>query len=78
MTDGFYLSVSADAPVCAQAEPVVYGVGKGEMVDIFCDVVANPATFNFAWSFNNSADFIRVPNSRVTVVNGTRYDCKSC
>ncbi len=65
--------VVSDVPVCSSAEPVVYGVGKGEMVDVFCDVVANPASFNFQWSFNNSADFIRVPPSRVVVVNGTRY-----
>lgn len=59
-------------PVCSNDEPVVYGVGKGEMVDVFCDVVSNPSTFNFEWSFNNSADFIRVPQSRVVIVNGTR------
>ena len=29
-------------PVCRNAEPVVLGVGNGEMVDVFCDVVANP------------------------------------
>jgi hypothetical protein len=58
--------------VCTKSEPVVYGVGKGEMVDVLCDVVANPSSFNFEWSFNNSADYIRVPPSRVVVVNGTR------
>ena len=29
--------------------------------------------FPFQWSFNNSADYIRVPPSRVVVVNGTRF-----
>ena len=37
----------ADVPVCSSAEPVVYGVGKGEMVDVFCDVVSNPQSYNF-------------------------------
>ena len=82
-------------PVCKSIEPVVYGVGKGEMVDVFCDVVSNPQSYNFEvrlklfrianilltteallplqWSFNNSADYIRVPPSRVVVVNGTRF-----
>lgn len=59
-------------PVCAHSEPIVYGVGKGEMVDVFCDIVANPTSYNFQWSFNNSADYIRVPPSRVLKVNGTR------
>ena len=34
-------------PVCKSIEPVVYGVGKGEMVDVFCDVVSNPQSYNF-------------------------------
>ena len=42
------------------------------MVDVFCDIVANPTGYNFEWSFNNSADYIRVPASRVVKVNGTR------
>ena len=36
-----------DVPVCSSVEPVVYGVGKGEMVDVFCDVVSNPQSYNF-------------------------------
>ena len=36
-----------DVPVCKSIEPVVYGVGKGEMVDVFCDVVSNPQSYNF-------------------------------
>ena len=36
-----------DVPVCKSVEPVVYGVGKGEMVDVFCDVVSNPQSYNF-------------------------------
>ncbi len=66
------ITASPDAPVCSLSEPVVYGVGMGEMMDIFCDVVANPYTLEFAWSFNNSADFLDVPKSRVKIINGTR------
>ena len=31
---------------------MVYGVGKEEMVDVFCDVVANPPSFDFQVSKN--------------------------
>lgn len=50
----------------------MHGVGKGEMVDVFCDVVANPNVDGFIWAFNNSAGLIHVPPVRATTVNGTR------
>ena len=53
-------------------EPIVYGVGKGEMLDVFCDVVANPQKLEFRWTFNNSADFIHVPHGRAVAVNESR------
>ena len=59
-------------PVCSNSEPVVHGVGKGEMVDVICDVVANPNVDAFLWSFNNSAGLIHVPPNRAISVNGTR------
>ena len=62
----------SDVPVCSNSEPVVHGVGKGEMVDVICDVVANPNVDAFLWSFNNSAGLIHVPPNRAISVNGTR------
>jgi hypothetical protein len=62
---------SSDVPVCQHKEPIVYGVGKGEMVDVICGVVANPSDVTFHWTFNNSADFINVPRGRAVPVNNT-------
>ena len=62
----------SDVPVCSNSEPIVHGVGKGEMVDVICDVVANPNVDAFLWSFNNSAGLIHVPPNRAISVNGTR------
>ena len=62
----------SDVPVCKTSEPVVLGVGKGEMVDVLCDVVANPNVDGFHWAFNNSAGLIHVPPARAKTVNGTR------
>ena len=61
-----------DVPVCKNSDPVVHGVGKGEMVEVLCDVVANPNVDNFQWAFNNSAGLIHVPPSRAKTFNGTR------
>lgn len=58
--------------MCKNSEPVVHGVGKGEMVDVLCDVVANPNVEGFHWAFNNSAGLIHVPTGRATTINGTR------
>ena len=62
----------ADVPVCLNESPIVHGVGKGEMVDVICSVSANPKAVTFEWTFNNSAEFIRVPGKRaLTEKNGT-------
>ena len=34
------------------------------MVDVICDVVANPNVDAFHWAFNNSAGLIHVPPAR--------------
>ena len=61
----------SDVPVCHNKEPIVHGVGKGEMVDIVCNVNANPSVVNFHWTFNNSADFINVSKGRAVLINNT-------
>jgi len=58
-------------PVCANPEPEIYGVSKAELVDIVCRVEANPSEVQFRWTFNNSAELIRVPNVRA-VSEGSR------
>lgn len=64
--------LNSDVPVCLNEKPIVHGVGKGEMVDVNCVVSANPNKVNFDWTFNNSAEFIRVPGGRAhTEKNGT-------
>ena len=49
----------SDVPVCANPDPVIYGVSKNELVDIVCRVEANPSEVQFKWTFNNSAELIR-------------------
>ena len=59
------ISRFADVPVCANSQPVIYGVSKNELVDIVCSVEANPAEVHFKWTFNNSAELIRKVNLSV-------------
>ena len=68
----FAFCLHLDVPVCRNTNPTVHGVGKGEMVDVLCAVSANPNKVKFDWTFNNSAEFIRVPGGRAhTEKNGT-------
>ena len=54
----------ADVPVCQSPQPRIYGVSKKEPVNVLCQVEANPAEVDFKWTFNNSAEMIRVPPGR--------------
>ena len=49
-----------DVPVCKSPQPRIYGVSKREPVKVLCEVEANPAEVQFKWTFNNSAEMIKV------------------
>jgi hypothetical protein len=38
---------------------MIYGVSKRELVNVLCEVEANPVDVEFKWTFNNSAELIR-------------------
>jgi hypothetical protein len=46
-------------PVCKSQQPMIYGVSKRELVNVLCEVEANPVDVEFKWTFNNSAELIR-------------------
>ncbi len=46
-------------PVCKSQQPMIYGVSKRELVNVMCEVEANPVDVEFKWTFNNSAELIR-------------------
>ena len=50
-----------DKPICKMEQKRVFGVAKGEQVEIECKVDSNPKADNFKWAFNNSAESIDVP-----------------
>jgi hypothetical protein len=57
-----------DVPVCKSVQPRIYGVSKRELVNVLCEVEANPPDVRFRWTFNNSAEMIRVPKVRLASV----------
>ena len=59
-----YMYLYLDVPVCKSVQPMIYGVSKRELVNVLCEVEANPADVEFRWTFNNSAELIKVPTAR--------------
>jgi len=51
------------APVCDEAQDVVYGVSENETVSVSCSVKSYPAADTFTWSFNNSLTSTLLPAS---------------
>lgn len=55
-----FLSSSADSPICKSAQKWQYGIALEEQAKILCQVDANPVQVAFQWTFNNSAEIIRL------------------
>ncbi|GFR28527.1 uncharacterized protein TNCT_260051 [Trichonephila clavata] len=48
------------APVCKQSDPKVYGVARTEIVNVTCEVEADPADVNFRWALNNTLEVVNL------------------
>lgn len=66
MTDQF-----SDKPICRQGQKHIYGVSRNEETKILCEVESSPPPISFRWSFNNTAEIVDVPETRIHM--GTRY-----
>lgn len=65
--EGASTSVRLDvkyAPVCSEGQATSYAVSRYEDAEIKCSVDANPARSTFRWMFNNTSEFIEVPQGR--------------
>lgn len=60
---------TAVTPVCKSGQKIIYGVAMNELVNIVCDVEAEPAPHLFKWSLNASSENIEV---RSFVSNGSQ------
>ncbi|KAK3922982.1 Nephrin [Frankliniella fusca] len=51
-------------PLCRAGQQHTWGVGRGETIEIPCDVDANPDDVQFTWRLNTTSDSIEIPPSR--------------
>ncbi|KAF8773652.1 Lachesin like protein [Argiope bruennichi] len=48
------------APVCKLSDPKVYGVARTEVVNVTCEVEADPPDVNFRWALNNTLEVVNL------------------
>ena len=54
------MNLFSDKPFCRKEQQDVYGVATGEIVEISCDVFADPSkSVRFEWVFNTSTEIYR-------------------
>ena len=54
------MNLISDKPFCRKEQQDVYGVATGEIVEISCDVFADPSkSVRFEWVFNTSTEIYR-------------------
>ena len=59
-------------PVCRPGQTVIYGVARNEIVNVTCDVDAEPNdNIKFKWIFNNSMENFEI---RSAISNGSRSE----
>ena len=63
---------TTDVPACQTNQRHQYHVAKYEQVTVPCQVDANPASVQFQWKLNNSAEFVQIASDRSGVLRGPR------
>ncbi|XP_053204229.1 hemicentin-1-like isoform X2 [Panonychus citri] len=66
-SEDFYLKINF-APVCKPGQKIIYGVARNEIVQITCEVEAEPSNVNFKWSLNASNENVDI---RSFITNGS-------
>lgn len=56
------------APICKPGQKIIYGVAHNEIVQITCEVEAEPSNVNFKWSLNSSNENAEI---RSFITNGS-------
>nr|XP_053641244.1 protein turtle-like [Cherax quadricarinatus]XP_053641245.1 protein turtle-like [Cherax quadricarinatus] len=57
-------------PVCAENQRRTYGGGRGDQVNLTCDVEANPEPHAFRWAFNTSTEMKYLPKEDIHFQSG--------
>ena len=59
------------APICRPGQETTYGVGRNEVIDVTCEIEANPTNLSFVWKFKNTSGTSTLSPTRFTI-EGTR------
>ncbi|XP_069165283.1 protein turtle [Procambarus clarkii] len=57
-------------PVCAEDQRWTYGGGRGDQVNITCDVESQPEPHTFRWAFNTSSEMQYISKNRIHFARG--------
>ncbi|XP_047741620.1 uncharacterized protein LOC108681272, partial [Hyalella azteca] len=55
------------SPVCRVEQSDVYGVGRLEKTTVTCRVEADPPATAYRWAFNNTGEFVDIPESHFII-----------
>ncbi|KAF2354031.1 Fibronectin type III [Trinorchestia longiramus] len=55
------------SPVCRVEQSDVYGVGRLEKTTVTCRVEADPPASTYRWAFNNTGEFVDIPESHYVI-----------
>uniref|UniRef100_A0A2P2I0U7 Kin of IRRE-like protein 1 n=2 Tax=Hirondellea gigas TaxID=1518452 RepID=A0A2P2I0U7_9CRUS len=58
------------SPVCRVEQSDVYGVGRLERTTVTCRVEADPPATTYRWAFNNTGEFVDIPESHYVIKTG--------
>ncbi|XP_067130534.1 protein turtle-like isoform X2 [Centruroides vittatus] len=50
------------APVCKPGQKILYGIARDELMNITCEVEADPEDVTFHWALNNTIENIKINN----------------
>lgn len=51
-------------PVCSEDQKWTYGSGRGQQVNVSCEVETHPEAQGFRWAFNTSTEMVYIPKNR--------------
>ncbi|KAK7078480.1 hypothetical protein SK128_010973, partial [Halocaridina rubra] len=56
------------SPVCKIEQSDVYGVGRHEKTTVTCRVESDPPVTSYRWAFNNTGEFVDIPNLSLSFI----------
>ena len=55
-----------DPPRCVKNQKRIYGVSRGEEIEVVCNLMSEPKLKSVRWAFNSSSQLIDIPQNEFT------------